>query len=130
MPFLQRPGDLALQAAQGNAATLRARGVTPSLTLQFHAGEITHRQMLAAARRSPNFVGVPVKPVAAPVVAVRPLKNVRTSERVLGSSPFSQDRALARRLRRPAATSREQVLFEGNLEGTIIRVTATPPGGV
>lgn len=55
MPFLRRGGALGIAAAQGNAATLRARGITPSITLRFRAGELTHQQMLQAAVASPGF---------------------------------------------------------------------------
>jgi len=130
MPFLQRPGDLALQSAQGNAATVRASGGTPSLTLQFHAGEITHRQMLAAAARSPNFVGRQASPPVRRVVARAALKDfvlVNPMPRLLRVVAPIREKFTIRDVGVP---SREIQLFTGDLDGTLIRVTATPPGGV
>jgi len=54
-PFLRRGGALGIAAARGNAAKLRASGITPSITLRFRAGELTHEQMLQAAVASPRF---------------------------------------------------------------------------
>jgi len=70
---LRRIGGLrGVEAAQRNAATLRARGIEPNPAIRFQAGEISHDQILQIVAARKTAKATAARPVSSPAPISRP----------------------------------------------------------